>query len=89
MTTETRNSSEVIDLLGGVATLASRLGVSKQCVANWRRRGIPSQVILQNLRVFYPYLDKLNGKDDENPQQDQPEILDGGNLSKVSKACSE
>lgn len=66
MTTETRNSSEVIDLLGGVATLASRLGVSKQCVANWRRRGIPSQVILQNLQIFYPYLDKLNGQGGES-----------------------
>lgn len=79
MTAETRNSSEVIDLLGGVATLAARLGVSKQCVANWRRRGIPSQVVLQNLQVFYPYLDKLNRKDDEKLQQNQPEILDRGN----------
>ena len=62
MTAVTRNGSEVIDLLGGVAALASRLGVSKQCVANWRRRGIPPQVVLQNLQVFYPYLDKLNGQ---------------------------
>lgn len=83
MTAETRNGSEVIDLLGGVAALASRLGVSKQCVTNWRRRGIPPQVVLQNLQVFYPYLDKLR-KDDEKLQQDQLEVLDRGNGASTS-----
>lgn len=49
--------SELIDKLGGPAKVAARLGYDKaaggvQRVHNWRARGIPASVRLNNLDLF-------------------------------------
>jgi len=51
------NDSKIIDDLGGPAVLCEKLGYSKekggvQRISNWKRRGIPASVILQNQQIF-------------------------------------
>ena len=50
------SDSDLIDLLGGPARLAARLGFEKsggvQRVHNWRIRGIPARVKLQHPDLF-------------------------------------
>lgn len=47
---------ELIERLGGPAKLARRLGYATPAgtrrVANWKKRGIPAQVRLDNPRIF-------------------------------------
>lgn len=52
--------SKLIDELGGLTALASKLGYSVQRVANWKTRGIPPREMLNRPDVF-----KIN----ESPQQ--------------------
>jgi hypothetical protein len=46
------SDKDLIDDLGGSAELARRLGYSVQRVENWKKRGIPAQVRLDNPDVF-------------------------------------
>lgn len=49
------SDSELIDLLGGPAALAAKLGFGArgvQRVSNWKRRGIPARVQLDHAAVF-------------------------------------
>jgi hypothetical protein len=46
------SDKDLIDTLGGPAKLARRLGYSVQRVENWKKRGIPAQVRLDNPDVF-------------------------------------
>nr|WP_082493656.1 YdaS family helix-turn-helix protein [Massilia sp. Leaf139] len=43
---------DLIESLGGPAKLAARLGCSVQRVQNWKERGIPPRVRLDNPDVF-------------------------------------
>lgn len=43
---------ELIEKHGGTKSFAELIGVSVQRVANWKRRGIPAKVKLENLAVF-------------------------------------
>lgn len=56
MSREFHSDSALIDRLGGPAALARRLGFKKesgvQRVSNWRYRGIPAAVKLDNKSVF-------------------------------------
>jgi hypothetical protein len=49
--------SQIIDSLGGSAEVARHLGfcpqVGVQRVNNWKRRGIPSRVLLDHRDYFY------------------------------------
>jgi hypothetical protein len=46
------SDKELIKSLGGSAKLAQRLGYSIQRVENWKARGIPAQVRLDNPKIF-------------------------------------
>lgn len=39
---------EIIKNAGGTSAFAKLLGVSPQCVSNWKRRGIPARVKWDN-----------------------------------------
>jgi len=43
---------ESIELLGGSAKLARRLGYTVQRVQNWKERGIPAKVKLEHPELF-------------------------------------
>lgn len=48
-------SSELIDKAGGAESFARLLGIDKtpgfrQRISNWKRRGIPARVVLDNLK---------------------------------------
>lgn len=43
---------ELIEKHGGTKAFAKLLDVSVQRVTNWKRRGIPAKVKLENLAVF-------------------------------------
>lgn len=58
-------ASRLIDTAGGNAKFAELLGITgepghAQRVSNWRRRGIPADVILANLDVFRRLEKKLS-----------------------------
>lgn len=46
---------ELILKMGNTKAVSVMLGVSEQCVSNWKRRGIPAQVKLDNLELFKNY----------------------------------
>lgn len=46
------DDKELIKKLGGTKAFAERLGVSPQCVSNWKRRGIPKTVKWDNRELF-------------------------------------
>jgi hypothetical protein len=56
MSTMSKYDSKLIDSLGGPAKVAELLGYEKpggtQRVHNWRKRGIPSRVRLENQALF-------------------------------------
>lgn len=63
------DAREIIDTLGGTKKVADAVGVSPQVVTNWKRRGIPPKVILENSTMFVRALvedDPQAKKDDED-----------------------
>lgn len=44
---------EIIKNAGGTSAFAKLLGVSPQCVSNWKRRGIPKGVKWDNKETFH------------------------------------
>lgn len=56
--------SRLIDSLGGPAQLARLLGMTKpgsvQRIVNWRRRGIPYRVKVENAQIFMTAMLKEN-----------------------------
>lgn len=47
-----KKDKELIEKFGGATVLAERLGYSVQRVQNWKTRGIPSKVKLDNPELF-------------------------------------
>jgi hypothetical protein len=52
-----RDSARLIDAAGGSSALAALIGLgtedgARQRVNNWRRRGIPADVILEHRKLF-------------------------------------
>lgn len=43
---------QLIKQLGGITKVANRLQLSRQCVYNWTKRGIPAQVKLDHQDLF-------------------------------------
>lgn len=62
--TQVEKDAELIESLGGPAKVADLLGYrdesGTQRVWNWTKRGIPSQVKIDNPEIFLPHL--LQGK---------------------------
>ena len=55
-----KTPTEIIEQFGGSAKLAALLDFDKlngtQRVNNWKRRGIPSEIILKHREIFLPLL---------------------------------
>mgnify|MGYP000207789282 CR=1 FL=1 len=45
------DTKKIIELHGGCTALSKLVGVSPQCVYNWKKRGIPAR-----MKLKYPHL---------------------------------
>ena len=63
------DSKKVISDLGGATALAKKLGFHEkgaaQRVQNWKARGIPAGIILQNPKIFKKHIDQHKKIDQE------------------------
>lgn len=53
MATHMRSVAEVVEALGGDATVAKRFGVSQQAVRNWREKQFPANTYLAITRILF------------------------------------
>jgi hypothetical protein len=60
MTNNSKPFAPVIDALGGSAKVATDLGYTVQRVNNWKRRGIPADVLWDNIKYFARVKPQIN-----------------------------